>query len=100
MDAFHRSFERLFAMESFIQDELKSHDVLSSLICGSVAGMVAKTAIAPAERVKMSFQISSDKFGYPAAYRRAVAMIKADGITGLWKGGSTTLLRVAPFAGF
>jgi hypothetical protein len=68
-------------------------------MCGSIAGMVAKTAIAPAERVKMSFQITSDKFTYLSAYRRAVAMVQADGITGLWKGGSTTLLRVAPFAG-
>jgi solute carrier family 25 protein 42 len=99
MDTFHRSFERLFAMESFIQDELKTHGVIASLFCGSIAGMVAKTAIAPAERVKMSFQVSSDKFSYPAAYRRAIAMVRADGVLGLWKGGSTTLLRVAPFAG-
>ena len=68
-------------------------------MCGAVAGSVAKTIIAPAERVKMHFQISSDKFTARAALQRGLNMIKDEGVISLWYGHSTTLIRVAPYAG-
>ena len=72
---------------------------VESILCGSIAGVVAKTAIAPAERVKMSFQISLDKFTLRSAFQRGKEMALKDGILSLWKGHSTTVLRVAPFSG-
>lgn len=59
----------------------------------------AKTAIAPAERVKMSFQTTRDKFTLNAALRRGIDMARRDGIISLWRGHSTTVLRVTPYAG-
>jgi len=41
-----------------IRLELQSRDILNRILCGGVAGIVAKTVIAPAERVKMSFQVA------------------------------------------
>lgn len=44
-----------------ITDELRNllatHEVCSRLFCGAIAGSTAKSVVAPAERVKMSFQV-------------------------------------------
>ena len=100
MDSLQHLLDKILQVESFVQGELKSRDVLSSIVCGSLAGMTAKTVIAPAERVKMSFQTTRTKFTYAAAFASTIEMVKRDGILGLWRGHSTTLLRVAPYAGF
>ena len=86
-----KHFEKFF-------HEIAMQNVARTLVCGAVAGCVAKTAIAPAERVKMSFQISTDKFTLGAALSRGVAMFKDQGFFSLWRGNSTTIIRVAPFA--
>lgn len=120
MDSFHRSFERWLELESNYKD------IFNSILCGGAAGIVvrphhqissdltftltylssiamflsqAKTAIAPAERVKMSFQTTSDKFTLVSAIRRGIDMARKDGILSLWRGHSTTMLRVTPYAG-
>jgi hypothetical protein len=72
----------------------------NDIMCGALAGVLAKTAVAPAERVKMSFQITKDRFSISAALTRASSMASEGGILSLWRGHSSTVLRVAPFAGF
>ena len=72
----------------------------STFICGAVAGMVSKTCIAPIERIKMTFQVSKETFTYAAARQRGRDLIHKGGFFSMWKGHSTTLLRVAPYAGF
>ena len=47
----------------------------------------------------MHFQITSDKFTGRAAIQRGLNMVKDEGIISLWYGHSTTLIRVAPYAG-
>lgn len=100
--------------------ELTTRTVLNSVLCGAIAGIglsfriniyfvylfccvfsgiISKTAIAPAERVKLTFQISKEKFTLLGALYRGLDIVKHGGIFQLWKGHSTTVLRVAPFAG-
>eukprot|EP00605_Chrysophyceae_sp_TOSAG23-4_P000117 GSChrysophyteH1.ASY1.ANO1.128.1 assembled CDS len=74
--------------------------VFQNIICGAAAGVLAKSVVAPAERVKMSYQTTKDLFTLSAALNRAKGMVKENGILSLWRGHSTTVLRVAPFAGF
>ncbi len=74
--------------------------MMTNILCGGVAGVVAKTAVAPAERVKMSYQTTKDRFSLRAALHRGKDIIKKDGAISLWRGHSTTVLRVAPYAGF
>ena len=81
------------------EDDSSTHDVMVSILCGSIAGAVAKTAVAPAERVKMRFQISSDKFSLIKALRHGVDIFKKGGILSLWRGHSTTIIRVVPYSG-
>ncbi len=68
-------------------------------ICGSLAGMCAKTVIAPGDRVKILFQTSSERvFSMPAALRIGADIAKKDGVSALWRGNSASLLRIAPYA--
>lgn len=55
------------------------HDLGIGVFCGAVAGIIAKTVVAPAERIKMSFQVTSEPFTYHAAYKRGVDIIKTGG---------------------
>ena len=101
MDAGLTPYTEWFAMiEHYISHELgASRDVFESVLCGSIAGVVAKTAIAPAERVKMSYQVTHDKFTLLDALKRGRQMTVQDGVKSLWRGHSTTVLRVAPYSG-
>jgi solute carrier family 25, member 42 len=74
--------------------------VSNTLLCGALAGIAAKTVIAPIERVKMSFQVSSEIFTLQAALKRGIWSLQNEGFFALWKGHSTTVLRVAPYAAF
>ena len=47
----------------------------------------------------MSFQTTTDKFSLRAALRRGIDMARKDGVLSLWRGHSTTVLRVTPYAG-
>ncbi|KAI0067353.1 mitochondrial carrier [Artomyces pyxidatus] len=76
---------------------------LRSGMAGGVAGCVAKTVVAPLDRVKILFQASNPDYqkyaGSWSGAFRAGAQIYADtGIRGLLQGHSATLLRVFPYA--
>lgn len=74
-------------------------NVAVSLLCGGISGAVAKTAVAPVERVKMSFQISPRLFSLSRAFQHGQEIVRGGGLSSLWKGHSTTIIRVAPLAG-
>jgi hypothetical protein len=61
--------------------------------------MLAKTIVAPVDRVKILFQVTNEKFSPSHALSLARKILKVEGITGLWKGNSATMLRVFPYAG-
>ncbi|WWC67139.1 uncharacterized protein I206_101046 [Kwoniella pini CBS 10737] len=78
--------------------------VLTSGVAGGIAGCVAKTAIAPLDRVKILFQTSNADFrkyaGTPMGLIHASGVIyKTSGIRGLFQGHSATLMRIFPYAG-
>jgi len=77
----------------------KNRDVYESLLCGATAGIVAKTVIAPGDRIKMSFQVSSEKFTLYNAFLKGREIVTTRGVLSLWRGHSTTILRIAPYAG-
>eukprot|EP00474_Spongospora_subterranea_P006869 CRZ07327.1 hypothetical protein [Spongospora subterranea] len=82
-----------------VTDRKQSLPILHSLIAGGSAGGVAKTTIAPLDRVKIIYQVSSSQqFTFSAAYRSIKQIIKDEGVMGLWKGNTATLLRIIPYA--
>ncbi|CAG8439862.1 6854_t:CDS:2 [Diversispora eburnea] len=95
------------ATETF--KKIRSHDkhstsyISRSFIAGGVAGSLAKTVIAPLDRVKILFQTSSPQFqqyaGSWAGLVQATQKIYNDnGPRGLFQGHSATLIRIFPYA--
>lgn len=76
---------------------------LQHLICGGLAGMAAKTVVAPLDRIKIHFQVQNPMMtsfeGNIGGLFRALRQIYLnDGIAGLYRGHSAMLLRIFPYA--
>ena len=71
-----------------------------TLLAGSVAGGIAKTIIAPGDRVKILFQVNADRtFSLGRALRTGRTIVTNSGVLGLWRGNGAVLLRVVPYSG-
>lgn len=88
------------SIEDKVTTFLSTHDTFGRIVSGGIAGIVAKSAIAPLERIKMSFQVSNQNYTTMGAVNRGKEIYTNSGILGLWKGHTTTIIRVAPYAGF
>ena len=89
----------LHELQASVHNYIALNDTLRRLFCGAISGICAKTAIAPAERVKMSFQLSNEKFTLTNCYSKFTGMVRNEGVWNLWKGHSANIARVAPYAG-
>ncbi|KAI1934035.1 coenzyme A transporter [Ophidiomyces ophidiicola] len=77
--------------------------LLRSGLAGGLAGCAAKTVVGPLDRVKILFQASNPQFAkYSTSWFGLASAIKTinqqEGIRGLFKGHSATLLRIFPYA--
>eukprot|EP00041_Stephanoeca_diplocostata_P021427 m.499131 g.499131 ORF g.499131 m.499131 type:complete len:781 (-) comp21824_c0_seq1:124-2466(-) len=85
--------------------KLLHHDAAENLpliykfISGGVAGAVAKTVIAPADRVKILYQVNPHReFSLSRALKTGNQIIQHSGPVALWRGNMATLLRVIPYS--
>eukprot|EP00397_Hematodinium_sp_SG-2012_P020091 GEMP01020680.1.p1 GENE.GEMP01020680.1~~GEMP01020680.1.p1 ORF type:complete len:634 (+),score=86.85 GEMP01020680.1:147-2048(+) len=80
--------------------EKKKITTIENLICGAFAGSLAKTVIAPGDRVKILYQTNTDRiFSFRNAIKTGRNIVQHSGWTGLWRGHAATLLTIAPKAG-
>jgi len=90
-------------MSSDVSKVRTADQVIRSGIAGGVAGCVAKTVVAPLDRVKILFQASNPEFQkyagtWSGAFRAGTQIYKDSGVLGLFQGHSATLLRIFPYA--
>ncbi|KYR00169.1 mitochondrial substrate carrier family protein [Tieghemostelium lacteum] len=71
---------------------------LISFFSGGIAGVTAKSAVAPLERVKILFQIKSELYSLDSVYSSIKKIINKEGFKGLWRGNTATITRVFPYA--
>lgn len=71
-------------------------DALPHFALGGIAGAVARTVVAPVERVKIIYQTSPHKSSY---VKMVPAVWKEGGIWGFWRGNLVAVVRCFPYLG-
>ena len=91
------------AAEESVSPRVSSGDdrltlMLKHLMGGALAGLLAKSIIAPLDRVKILLQINMPGFHGRGVLGAMSAIYQREGLRGLWRGNSATALRVVPYA--
>lgn len=71
-------------------------DMTRRMVCGGLAGMIAKTATNPLERIKMLSQTGEHGLKSTSIFGLYRSILQNEGIVGLWAGNGANLLRVVP----
>ncbi|KAF9584983.1 hypothetical protein BGW38_004391 [Lunasporangiospora selenospora] len=77
--------------------------VIRTMLAGGTAGIAAKTAIAPFDRIKILFQASNPQYSKYAGtltgvFKAGRDIQKTVGLRGLFQGNFATVLRIFPYA--
>ncbi|KTW32310.1 uncharacterized protein T551_00401 [Pneumocystis jirovecii RU7] len=96
-------FRQKIAHQRAIEADENIRFLMKTSIAGGISGCMAKTVIAPLDRVKILFQTANPhyleysrmRFGFLLAGK---SIWKEEGIRGLFQGHSVTLIRVFPYA--
>jgi Mitochondrial carrier protein len=72
---------------------------IRNIIAGGIAGMVAKSVVAPVDRIKILYQISAVPFHLRDIPNVVMTIIKEEGVVALWRGNMATMIRVFPYSG-
>ena len=72
---------------------------MRNLLSGGIAGMIAKSVVAPIDRIKILYQVSSAKFHVWKIPEVMVNIARNEGFQALWKGNTATMIRVFPYSG-
>lgn len=78
---------------------VKNESFITTAFSGALAGVVAKSSMAPLDRLKIMFQTNDIKFTWRNLFVHSKTVInKEGGFYKLWKGNGVQILRVAPAA--
>jgi len=70
-----------------------------NLLAGGMAGMVAKSVVAPLDRIKIMYQVTNVPFHFRSIPQVMQRIAKTEGVDALWKGNVATMIRVFPYSG-
>jgi Mitochondrial carrier protein len=90
------------SIESSVSSSNKNavSDMTRRMVCGGLAGMIAKTVTNPLERIKMLSQTGDHLKTNPNVQNNIIGIYKSivqqEGIIGLWAGNGANLIRIFP----
>ena len=67
-------------------DAKPKQEIYHSFVSGGIAGIIAKSSIAPIERIKLIFLTSEEKFKYSKGIQKGLEIYRQEGISHLWRG--------------
>ncbi|XP_071451509.1 mitochondrial coenzyme A transporter SLC25A42-like [Hetaerina americana] len=73
--------------------------LLSCFLAGAISSAIAKTAVAPLEWTKITFQVSDMRMTTRSMVSLLLKRAREDGPTALWRGNTAALVRVVPSSG-
>jgi Mitochondrial carrier protein len=86
--------------QSAFKDELlKLPKEVRNILAGGIAGLVAKSVVAPIDRIKILYQVSTARFHLLGVSKVVRNIIREEGASALWKGNTATMIRVFPYSG-
>ncbi|XP_030953120.1 mitochondrial carrier protein CoAc2 isoform X2 [Quercus lobata] len=68
------------------------------LVAGGVAGGIAKSVVAPLERVKILFQTRREEFQSIGLFGSFKKIAKTEGVRGFYRGNGASVARIVPYA--
>jgi solute carrier family 25 protein 16 len=80
-------------------DHLK-HFNLRTFVSGGIAGSVAKTLVAPIDRVKILLQVHNKHYEGFGIFESFYRIVQKEGFLALYKGNGAQMLRIFPYAAF
>jgi len=84
---------------SCLEELRKLPKEVRNIFAGGLAGMMAKSIVAPFDRIKILYQVSSAQFHLANVPGIAGRIVRDEGLPALWKGNLATLIRVFPYSG-
>ncbi|CAH0589200.1 unnamed protein product [Chrysodeixis includens] len=72
--------------------------ILKNLLAGGVAGMCAKTTVAPLDRMKILLQAQSSHYKNHGVIGGLGAIVKKESLIALYKGNGAQMVRIFPYA--
>ncbi|XP_061379147.1 solute carrier family 25 member 16-like [Danaus plexippus] len=72
--------------------------ILKNLLAGGVAGMCAKTTVAPLDRIKILLQAQSSHYKHHGVFGGLMAIVKQESLIALYKGNGAQMVRIFPYA--
>ncbi len=68
------------------------------LLAGGLSGVVAKSSVAPLDRVKILYQTLSKAYPRQSARKTLSFIYATEGVKGLWRGNWSSVVRIYPYA--
>ncbi|CAK1586761.1 unnamed protein product [Parnassius mnemosyne] len=72
--------------------------IMKNLLAGGVAGMCAKTAVAPLDRIKILLQAQSVHYKHHGVFGGLSAIVRQESLFALYKGNGAQMVRIFPYA--
>lgn len=80
-----------------VEKEINSNFAAKSFLAGGIAGMCAKTTVAPLDRIKILLQAHSSHYKHHGVVSGLKGIVHKETVLGLYKGNGAQMVRIFPY---